>query len=135
MIVRFFNLVYSKVCYKDDIVLGLVSVINSLPEKELKKDLINKICAPFAHKILEDSKMIPGQEVAEVDTKIQKLSLSRVVKNLDKLSLIVKNLDPADDAAQDHVIVGVLKEMWALLETFLLRFFVDIPNLGHAERS
>lgn len=95
---------------------------------------MNKICQPFAAKILEDSKLIPVNESEQVDEmKQQRLSLSRVVKNLEKLSLIVKNLTPAEDNAQEHIMVGVLKEMWGLLETFLLRFFVKSVDSGHAD--
>lgn len=122
--VKLYYIVYSKVCHKEDVILGLISVINTLPEKELKRELINKICQPFAQKILEDAKLIPSQENDESDSKAKRMSLSRVAKNLDKLSLIVKSLTPAEDKAQDHVIVGVLTDMWNLLETFLLRFYV-----------
>jgi hypothetical protein len=133
--VSFFDPVYSKVCYKDDIVLGLVDVINALPEKALKKDLIVKICQPFANQILENSKLIPNQEIEEVDTKAQRLSLSKVCKNLDKLTLIVKNLTPAEDDAEDHDIVSVLKDMWPLIESFLVRFYVSYHSSRTCLRS
>lgn len=110
-------------CYKEDIILGLVAVVNALPDKELKRELINNLCQPFATNILTDSNQIPGREVEDIG-KEKKLSLSRVAKNLDKLSLIVKNLTPADDNAKDHIIVGVLTDMWQLLERFLLVFYV-----------
>ena len=115
-------------CDKDEIVLGLVSVVNGIDEKELKKDLINKICQPFAQKILEDSKLIPGQEAEEETGTAKKLSLSRVMKNLEKLSLIVKNLTPVEDTSEDHVIVSILQDMWALLHSFLRRFYVEAPD-------
>jgi hypothetical protein len=79
---------------------------------------------PFANKILEGAKSIPGTEGDEIEGSKNKLSLSKVIKNLDKLSLIVKHLTPAEDNATDHVMVQVLKDMWGLLETFLLRFYV-----------
>lgn len=113
-------------CYKDDIVLGLVDVINALPEKALKKELITKICQPFAQQILESTHLIPNQESEEVDSKTQRLSLKQVCKNLDKLTLIVKNLTPAEDTAEDHEIVGILRDMWPLLESFLIRFYVGL---------
>lgn len=111
--------------HKDDIVLGLVAVINGLPEKELKKELTNKICLPFAKMILEGAQSIPNSEGDEEPAK-NKLSLSKVIKNLDKLSLIVKHLTPADDNAADHAMVHILRDIWTLLETFLFRFYVRL---------
>ena len=111
-------------CYKEDIILGLVAVINTLPEKDFKRQLINTICQPFATNILNDANQIPGREVEELG-KEKKLSLSRVAKNLDKLSLIVKSLTPAEENATDHIIVGVLTDMWQLLERFLILYYVD----------
>lgn len=112
--------------HKDDIVMGLVAVVNDLPEKELKKELTNKLCLPFANKILEGAKSIPSTEGDEFEGTKNKLSLSKVIKNLDKLSLIVKNLTPAEDNATDHVMVHILRDMWSLLETFLSRFYVCV---------
>lgn len=126
--VLFELLVYADVCNKEDIILGLVSVINSLSEGETKNQLITKTCSPFATKILEDAKLIPGTEIEEVDQKAQKLSLSRVARNLEKLSLIVKSLTPVEDDAKSHMVVGILEEMWPLLENFLIRFYVKFHH-------
>lgn len=104
--------------------LGIVAVINGLSNKDLKKELIEKVCRPFAEAILTAAGSIPGTEEMETEDKRQKLSISKVAKNLEKLSLIVRNLEPAEDNATDHVMVQVLREMWSLLETFLVQYYV-----------
>ena len=136
LIVVYFYKVYSKVCKNDDIVIGLVSVINSISDNNLKTELLHKICQPFAQKILEDKALIPGKEVENTrEEKTGRLSISRVIKNLEKLTLIVQNLTPAEDTDQDHVMVHVVKELWPLLETFMKQYYVHHNNLGHAQHN
>ena len=118
------NLVYNKVCNKSDIVLGLTSVINSLPDKENKALMLNQLCMPFAQEILKvaievDQDVDPRRLVANDHIKT-------VVANLDKLTLISKNLSPASVDQTDHVMVGVLNQMWKLLEKFLERYYVGV---------
>lgn len=121
-------------CQKDDIVLGLVSVANELPDKGLKREVIKGICSPFAQKICESAKKIPtleGTETTEDDK--NRLSLTQVCKNLEKLSLIVKNLTPAAPEATEHEMVDVVISLWPILHTFLLQFYVALSlTAGYA---
>lgn len=128
--------VYNNACKKEDVVIGLVAVANELSDKRLKQELIKTICSPFAQKINEYAKMIPTNESQESEAHEGNLSLIQVCKNLEKLSLIAKNLTPAADDATYHELVEVVSALWPLLNIFLTRFYVPSSLIvGHAIRS
>jgi hypothetical protein len=114
-------IVYSKVCYKDEIVLGLVSVINTITNKENQVELIKKICQPFATEILKVAQEDQGVEKMPMTKKSQ--AFKTLNKNVGKLSLIVKALDKAKDDATDHPMVEIMKLIWPILQQFMLKYY------------
>lgn len=106
---------YSKVCYKKEIVIGLTKVIDEYPDKAHKTNLLRHLCKPFGNEILLLSKQDPSNQKSQM--------FNTVIKNLEMLELIVKNLSPADPDVEEHVLVDILTELWPLLQEYLLKFY------------
>ncbi len=119
------TIVYSKVCHNSDIILGLTSVVNSLPDKNNKANFLNQLCQPFATAILEVAlKLKEDPDPRPLDAKRY---IHTVVDNLERLTLIVKNLDPASPDLTDHVMVSIFNEVWvSILHDFLLKYYVSL---------
>lgn len=108
-------------CYKEDILLGLVVVVNEFPENETKTELIKKLCQPFATAILSLSQ---NKEVATSDSEQERKQFnSDVAKNIEKLDLIAKSLSPAEELATNHVMINVFTDLWPLISLMLDTYF------------
>ena len=112
--------VFSKVCYKKDIVVGLTNVVNSLSNRETKTELIMKICQPFAKEILQTT---------TADSSRSDLT-KNFIKNIDFLTLVVQNLSPAGPEEKDHTMLHIFTDMWKLLEEILLKHYVAFADPG-----
>ena len=108
-------------CYKEDILLGLVVVVNEFPENDTKTELIKKLCQPFATALLALSQ---NKEAPTSDSEEERKSFnSDVAKNIDKLDLIAKSLSPAQEQATNHVMINVFSDLWPLISLMLEAYF------------
>lgn len=129
MFVIILLLVYEKSTDKDGFIEGLVKAINDLPYDKNKADVIKKICFPFASKLMDISKK------ENLNSSQQEILDMEAVQYMSKMTLIIRSLDPVDkkeqkeismmeNGKQEHVMVGIFREMWPLIEKLLQKYAV-----------
>ena len=126
-----FMQLYNQKYENDDIVEGMVLATNILDYNPETAELINKICSPFAKKLIEllkltmDRAQNPQQfqvhknNKSDADTFLTKHEEELLFENLVKMSLVARNLNPVDENAKQHVMVDIFREFWPLIEYML----------------
>jgi hypothetical protein len=113
-----FMQLYESRSYDDAIVEGMVLATNILDYNQQTAELIQKICSPFASKLVEilreaqQSQNLHGGQ-------LEKKREEDFFENLTKMSLVIRNLEPIGDEATDHVMLHIFREFWPCLEYML----------------
>lgn len=111
---------------KEDIMLGLISVISLCRNDKERVELVKHICQPFGESLLgmyKNWQSHGGKILMSNENRVE--YLKGLVFNFASLVTVVKNVPPAREGALDHEFCVILKELWPLIEFFLDVHFED----------
>lgn len=126
-----FMQLYTQKSDNDDIVEGMVLATNILDYNHETAELINKICSPFATKLVELLKLTmqraSNPQAHQIDKNVQsesgvyltKIEEEILFENLVKMSIVIRNLNPVTENAEHHVLVEIFRDFWPLIEYML----------------